>query len=212
MVYEMWICYYTDITNQLTTRLTLISIASARKHIPNVNILMVYPDWHFLEQEIYEAATDTVKIRGLDRQWHYDKRRCLANAEVIGDCLFLDTDIIIQEDVSGVFSHSFDICVTRREHMIEAAIPYNMGVAFTRSREFWRHVALQIPNGNHWRDSELAFSKIAMIRSEYTVRELPGRFYNRIPLRAGDDVSEASIVHYKGQRKNWMLAREKEFI
>jgi len=208
----MWICYYTDITNQLTTRLTLISIASARKAIPDVKVLILCPNWHPLEVVLQKAADDAIEIKDLQKHWHYDKRRCLANSELKGEALFLDTDTVIQGNIEGIFDHAFDVAVCKRDQPLEASIPYNMGVCFSRSQEFWKLVALQIPNGNHWRDSELAFSRIAMMRGEFTVKELEGRYFNKTPSTQGEDVSRAAIVHYKGQRKNWMLAREKEFI
>jgi len=210
----MWICYYTDITNELTTRLTNISIASARKHMPDVKVLFIYPDWHLLNPEIGKHVDHMYPIMNLPKGVHWDYRRCLANAEVTGECLFIDTDTVFQHDVSNVWTHPFDVAATLREKPFEAQIPYNMGVCFSRTPRFWKHVALQIPKAsNHWRDSELAFSKTAMITSEYTVRQLPGHLYNKTPETKGESVSHAYIVHYKGVvRKPWMLAREKEFI
>jgi len=210
----MWIVYYTDITNQLTTRLTLISIASARKAMPGVKTLMIYPTWHLVDPNILRAVDYFKDIPYLERNVHYDYRRCLANADVVGEALFVDTDIVFQDDIRNIFKYPFDIAPTLREAEIDPAIPYNMGVCFSRTPSFWKHVAFNIPKNspNYWKDSELAFSRCAA-SSEYTKRDLQGRLYNRSPNSKTDDVSNAYIVHYKGpHRKAWMLAREKEFI
>lgn len=209
----MWICYYTDITNQLTTRLTLISIASARKAMPDCEILIIHPIWHSVHPSILLAANYAQPIKDLPKDGHYDYRRCMANSQISGDYLFIDTDTIIQKDLIDVWASDFDIAIARRTKIFDSRIPYNMGVCFSRSPLFWAKVAAQIPkNAKGYIEPERAFSRVCQM-AEFNAKVLPDTLYNHTPDRTKDDVSHAYIVHYKGvSRKNMMLNREHEFI
>jgi hypothetical protein len=63
-----------------------------------------------------------------------------------GEWLFVDTDCVIRKDVSDVFEDDFEVALTdRKGSMWEKTpygmvMPYNMGVTFSRSPEFWEKV------------------------------------------------------------------------
>ena len=43
-------------------------------------------------------------------------------------------------------------------------------------------------------------------RHRGVVRTLPGAIYSYVPASADDECARASIVHYRGPRKEWMAA------
>jgi len=133
------------------------------------------------------------------------------------DWLFLDTDVVVQRNVSEVFDdREFDLAVATREGTMRphevgsrfmARNPYNCGAIFSRSAEFWRHAYARAEQhiGRHdWGCDQEAMCQV--IASErYRVKVLPND-YNYPPHSADEDVSAKAIVHYKGSRKKWMRA------
>ena len=134
--------------------------------------------------------------------WFYGHKKCAAQASLDGDVLFLDVDCIVQKDVSHVFDTPFDIalCIRYKSKAIDK-LPFNGGVAFSRSQQFWKDVAGGHGDHRHGADTENRFSAVAM-SDRYVVRALNGDIYNYSPFNQGEDLSMRSIVHYKGHRKD----------
>jgi hypothetical protein len=143
-----------------------------------------------------------------------------AYAAVEGDWLFLDTDVIVQENVSDVFRQSFDVAVSDRVGTLRdvdygtkfmALMPYNSGVMFSRCQAFWR-AALQAVDGYSpkrkvWMGDQQALCDV-IASGRFAVAVLPSRF-NYPPHRHDEDVSDKAILHFKGKtRKSWMLQRD----
>jgi len=137
-----------------------------------------------------------------------------ARASVDGDWLFLDTDVIVQEDVRHVFYGDFDIAVATREGTMRphevgsrfmARNLYNAGVVFSRSQGFWL-AALQraeLMVGRHsWGCDQEAMNQVIKSGPYYAM--ILENSYNYPPFTADEDVSDKLIVHYKGKRKAWM--------
>jgi hypothetical protein len=137
-----------------------------------------------------------------------------------GDWLFCDTDIIFQHQVSPVMNDNFDIAVTDREGTLVngeedldfiKATPYNLGVIFSRSSEFWKAVKVKLltMSDTHQDWMGIQFAACAVIAEErFKVKVLPGRVFNYAPRNSHDDCSRAYIVHFKGpMRKQMMLDR-----
>jgi hypothetical protein len=142
--------------------------------------------------------------------------------------LLLDTDMIVQADVSVVFEMDgrFDVAMHRRESTIvrppaweefpellgqdlASFMPYNTGVIFSRSARFWA-VARQRLAGlearyHRWFGDQVAV-RMALETGDFRALDLHPAF-NYTPQEEHDDVRRAYIVHYKGKRKAWMLAR-----
>ena len=137
-----------------------------------------------------------------------------------GDWLYLDTDIMVQQDMRHVFDQPFDVAVTDREGTLldgEEDIdfikdsPHNMGVVFTRSPAFWTAVLekllLMTPARQAWMGIQLGACEV-IAEGRFTTRVLPGLQYNYAAQHGKDRCEEAKIAHYKGPaRKRMMLQR-----
>ncbi len=142
--------------------------------------------------------------------------RMTCNATLEGDWLFIDPDILIQKDVRHVFNEDFDIALTDRagtitnEAEFAKAMPYNLGVSFSRCPKFWQRVveymkgSLQ-PQHQHWMGDQMVVCEMIKQKTdpEFYVEILPGLTYNYPPKFAGDG-KDAAMVHYKGPRKQFL--------
>jgi len=138
-------------------------------------------------------------------------------SDVEGDWLFLDTDIVIQRDVRSVFDDPFDVALCDRngltlpgEENFAKEMPFNAGVIFSRNPSFWKvvHARLKrVKKLDPWFGDQKIIAELAA-SGEFNVKILPGQQFNCPPTSATDTtIEQASIVHYKGNRKEWMLAR-----
>jgi hypothetical protein len=129
--------------------------------------------------------------------------------------LVVDTDVVFVRDVRHVWARAFDVALTRRggpaldPNGVDLAevMPYNTGVMFSRSRAFWQrcHELCRAfpPEVQRWYGDQYA---VRFAAPEFEVLELPVDPYNYSPGAPDEDVSQRYIVHYKGARKDWMLA------
>lgn len=195
--------------HQDLTRQAALCIASIKRHLP-AHIV------HFSDRSTrrLDGADEIVRLSpghfGLMefRIHHYASYPHEA-------ALFLDLDTIVQCDVSDILRDTFDVALTLRsakkllcdgEDRI-AQMPYNTGVMFSRGNAFWDRVArlmrpLSIDDRNWFGEQEI-IGRLAK-SGEFRVRELPDTDYNYTPSTKDEDVSGRKIVHYKGNRKEWM--------
>lgn len=127
--------------------------------------------------------------------------------------LVLDTDLIIQHDLNPIFQFDFDVALTRRDERIPdsrgvdaaAVMPYNSGVMFCRNPIFWRQcqrfVDAQESAIRRWYGDQYA---IAHVSRYFNVLELSCRNFNYTPQDPHENTSHRYVVHYKGERKQWM--------
>jgi hypothetical protein len=79
------------------------------------------------------------------------QRRMEHYAACDGEWLLVDTDVSVRKDVTDVFEHGgFDVALTDRDwpHDPQTAdmlrtMPFNTGVVFSRTPEFWRDARLR---------------------------------------------------------------------
>jgi hypothetical protein len=180
-------------------------VASVKRHMPFVEVVQ----W---------TDEDTPEVQGADQvirhEWNGEKitvfkMQCMAANQ--GDTLILDTDIIVQADISGVFNLPFDVALTWRDgpifdedHQdITKIMPINTGVMFCRTPEFWVD-CLRWCDDKHigWYSDQVA---VAAVHKRWNTLRLHTDNFNYTPLKKYEDVSKRLIVHYKGQRKGWML-------
>jgi len=136
------------------------------------------------------------------------------------DVIFLDTDVIVQRDLSLLFESEFDVALTRRENIgldpqgidVAAVMPYNTGVMFSRPSgwDFWHNAwnyCETLPdNARRWWGDQFSIKAVAEI-APLRIRELPCDLYNYSPALETEDVNGRFVVHYKGKRKPWMMRR-----
>ncbi len=147
-------------------------------------------------------------------------------SRVVGDWLFIDSDVLFQRDVRAVFDRPFDVAVTTRnwKHLKPAAgftdrMPFNTGVVFSRAQAFWvealDRLRILSPDAQAFMGHQEVICDM-VADGRYHVAHLKGSHYNCPPaMRKADDfplsarmVKKAAIVHYKGLgRKHAMLKR-----
>jgi len=196
-----------DATHQLAE----IMVRSVHKTMPGVEIVQM-------------CDLDTPMVRGVDTVIHRAvngqglmlyRLDHLRNFPA-GDAMFIDTDAVVQRDVRPVFKKPFDVALTRRTGVILVdgkdivpEMPYNTGVIFSRSQEFWidcyEHCATLSDKLKKWFGDQLAV-RFVTESGEYNVMELTCNEYNYSPFTESEDVSGRYVAHYKGvNRKFWML-------
>ena len=138
--------------------------------------------------------------------------------------IWLDYDVIVQRDLREIFSMMdaapCDVMLTRRDarektvsDALLADCPHNMGVAWSlgSGRALWIR-ALEIyrtfKNPDGWLDGQRAIEKAIASTPSVTVRSLPCHDYNYTPQAPGEDCSDKWAVHYKGERKRWLVGAD----
>ncbi len=162
------------------------------------------------------------RIEGVERQeMDYDGQHLMTyrmrHLSLLPDVplVTLDTDIIVQRDLTPILDREFDVALTKRrgrimwgEYDMAQACPYNSGVMFSKSRLFWRDcrdLCESMPdNLQRWWGDQLAI-RAGAESGKYRVLELECDEYNYTPADENEDVSSRAVVHYKGPRKQWML-------
>lgn len=173
-------------------RLAAISIASVRKHMPGVEI-------------VHLADLKTKTLDGVDSVLAaaWDGPLCVPThnnrgdlqAQLHGDVLFLDTDTILTQDVSGVFDDKeFEVAVAKRPDDWEGA-EFNQGVVFSRNEKFWKAVAEKARERKIY--DEAGFTDV-VLNGGFRVKQLSETYNFAIP-------PDTAILHFKGQRKRVML-------
>lgn len=188
---------------------------SVRRTMPRVPVV------HFTDDQS-PAAEGVDQVLRLPKE-PMARLRMKHHASVSGDWLFVDTDVLIQQDVRRVFDRAFDLAVTIRDwpHVKAAPgfterMPFNMGVVFSRCAAFWddcyRMLQEKPKDLQRWMgDQEVFCDLIAMGR--YRVEDVSGTRYNFPPTPEADPKfqsleRDAAILHFKGpQRKVAMLRR-----
>lgn len=135
--------------------------------------------------------------------------------------IFLDTDVVVHKDLAPVFDEEFDVGLTIRLEPIMGpngadvtkAMPYNTGVMFSKQtgKPFWAEAhqyCLSLPKeAREWWGDQLSVKAVADTTS-LKVKTFPCDLYNYTPESQNEDLSNKFVVHYKGERKQWMLASE----
>ena len=185
-------------------------IASAKAVMPNVEI------YHLTDglTKSTKGVTDTIRIGG---DMPMAIRRVSLHEQCKGDWMFVDTDIIFRKSVEHVFDEPFDIALTDRDGTITheggyaEIMPYNIGVVFSRNPEFWTMVKgylVQMPERyQQWEGDQRIVCELMKHDHGFNVKILPGAIYN-YPPKSADDPQDAAIMHYKGNRKKWLLQQE----
>lgn len=138
--------------------------------------------------------------------------------------IIIDTDMIVQNDLSHIFNSDFDVALTKRYRdvafresgkSINDLMPYNAGIMFSKNRDFWKdcHEAClrMSPEQQKWWGEQLALAEVVKT-GKYKVLELPGETYNYSPDSPEDDTSDKACIHYKGERKLWMGLKYKSWM
>jgi len=130
--------------------------------------------------------------------------------------LFVDTDVVVQRDIRHVFDdRTFAVAVATREGTYKPSevgtkfmsrMPYNKGVVFSRSRDFWLDTVALLRESSEqqqsWMGDQRSMNDV-IAAGDYCVKVLEAS-YNYPPKFIGQDVRQQHILHFKGPRKAWM--------
>jgi len=196
-----------EIQRALTKRM----IASVRKHMKCEIV-------HLADDATPEIGADAV-VRRSPKGMFWAPFTVAVIRDQPPDTLYLDTDVVIQEDLSWVFDGEFDVALTLRRRRfatytddkgVKHAMPMTGGVVFHRNPAFWHDVmgcVMQMtdPMMLAWWGGQVAMYELAM-SGKYKVTLLDAERYNYTPNSEDEDVSGKAVVHYKGaHRKHWNL-------
>lgn len=191
-------------------------IRSAKAQMPEVPLAQ-FTDMHS------PAAEGVDEVRRLPRK-ALALLRLQHQAACTGEWLFLDTDVLFQQDVRPVFEQPFDVAVTTRDwpHLKPAVgfggrMPFNTGVVFSRTHRFWMEVyrrLLLLPDSlQEWMGDQEAIGELVAENEEmrwFNIKHLKGSVYNYPPdiqpkNSEAERLTAAAIVHYKGATRKPML-------
>ena len=186
-------------------------VQSARKACKNAQIIQ-------LSDEHTQIVKDVDKVVRKPYNGKLMLFRMQHLADLRGEWVNLDTDIIVKKDLADVFNLDFDVALTKRESPIldsngfdiTTIMPYNGGVIFSRNHLFWQDALRKIESLNHeqhdWWGDQVAI-KLVADTNYYNIVELPCDEYNYTPSNA-EERKDVYVYHFKGQRKDWMMNQE----
>ena len=187
-----------------------LAVAVAKHTMPGIEVC------HFTDEST--KALVGASVMRLERDCPMAVLR-MRHHQASGEWLFIDVDVLVERDVSDIFDASFDIAIAsrvRNDGMSSQGLrimPHNMGVVFSRSPAFWHRAERELLTYDsklqEWMGDQLAVCKLVK-EGKFDVRILPGEEYNYPPF--GPDEVKASIVHYKGRRKPWMVDNAKRIL
>ena len=181
-------------------------VASVKRHMPNAEILQLTDD---VTPEIEGCRAVRAKWDAGDSFTIFKLKHLTWMSD---ELLVLDSDVIVQADVSSVFKLPFDVAATWRDGPIRGPdgeditkiMPINTGVMFCRNHGFWA-ACLQYcaeHSINEWYADQLS---VAGVVGQFNTLRLHCDNFNYTPNSKNEDVNGRLIVHYKGNRKEWML-------
>lgn len=189
-------------------RLPELMVESVLNAMPGVEIVQ-------LTDEHTKPVKNVSKVVRKPFNGHLMTFRMEHLADLDGNWITFDTDVIVKADLSHVFNESFDVALTKRHGKIldergkdiVAMMPYNTGVMFSRNQQFWKEayrLLLKMPESAHkWWGDQLA-TRLVADSNKYALLELPCDTYNYSPKNINDH-KEALVLHFKGMRKEWIL-------
>lgn len=175
-----------------------LMLASVAKHMPGLKC-------YHLTDATTEALAEPIRLA---EPMPLAVKRTAFYAQLLGDWLYVDTDIIFTRDVRDIFEQDFDVAFAKRGEVNDyaRAMPYNLGVVFSRNPRFWADILPAIkdlpPKLQAWDGAQLAAGWYATREwCPYKILELPEE-YNHAPAHEHD--TSAAILHYKGKLKRWL--------
>lgn len=188
------------------------------------SVIEILPDAHIVQM----TSPTTMSIPGISQRVERVVRKDNAPLMIYRlehlanlpheEMLLLDIDVVMQRDPWQVFDTAFDMCFTKRDRdvtvdgkSIAAAMPYNIGVMFSRSQQFWReahrYVQALSPEHQQWWGDQLAVKHL-VDSGRYKIHEVSADPYNYSPLVPSEDVRRKFMVHWKGKwRKEVLMAK-----
>lgn len=195
--------------------LARLMILSCRQQMPGVEI------WQLADRNTKPLAVDHVLRKDFYAKSHWVTWLFSFLADVPGEVLFLDTDIIVRKDLRKLFELDADLVVTARKHPIVAddgtSMRILLGVAASRTPDVWREVvkrvhAMKTEAEKNWWGAQLATWDMLLDSADgkgrYKVKAVRQWEFNYVPKDEHDAPDDVWALHYKGERRKfWMLQK-----
>lgn len=174
-----------------------LSIASAKKHMPEIEVV-----------HLTDAKTEPLQgadtVLRFDTEGNFWKRYWTAAAALDGEVLLVGTDTIFRRDVSDLFAEQFEVALP---HIADRRLRYDAGTQAVRTPDFFRHLAASPFAELEQVTTDAFLNEFAHCVKSYNgkIIDLPGKIYSFVPCAHDDPgIQSAAIVHYRGPRKRWM--------
>lgn len=195
-------------------QLALLMIESVRRTMPGFAI------WMMTDAKTPELPGCNVirKSRGNHKDWI--PWLCEFYTELPDrEALILDTDVIVQRNLSPLFRPDADVVLTSRGPKVVDGreMPFLFGVVASKSPEFWievRNRVMKMPEeaDRMWWGSQVATFDMYLEeqagRGKWDISLVSCDKFNYPPKSPDDMPTDKWALHYKGKkRKHWMLDR-----
>lgn len=135
------------------------------------------------------------------------------------ETLYIDTDCVVQEDVSCVFDSQFDVALSGKRARfaqyidldgVKHLMPLLGGVVFCRNPGYWEEIREELrlmtdPMMKAWWGVQALMWTVYQ-RNKHDILLLDSQIFNYTPNKEDEDLSGKAVVHYKGNhRKHWNL-------
>lgn len=121
--------------------------------------------------------------------------------------LLTGADCVLARDPAQVDTRGVDLVITTDDRFLDCRM--NCGAIFIPRpksvRWVWREALKRC--GDDWGDDQTSlYSVIDEMRANWLhIREIPCDPYNLAPDHPGDDCRRATVLHFRGPRKDWMV-------
>ncbi len=210
--------HWTAEETALQRDLARIMIASARRVMPEVPIKMLTDEKTSPIEGVDEVLRKSIK------GWAWIPWLVDFCAQLPGQVLYMDTDVVIQRDLRPLFTVPADVVFTQRGQKIidERLMPFLFGCVAYRKAEFWlevrdRVLAMKEKADLSWWGSQVAAWEMWMEeqngRGKWKMASIDCATYNYTPKTPMDAPADKWVLHYKGrERKAWMLDKFRHLL
>jgi hypothetical protein len=166
----------------------LVMIESVRKHMPGVTITQLTDN---KSRRVY-GVDEVRRVEAVSYPYLLYKHM----AELPTPFIRVDYDMIFQGDITHILDDDIDFAMNLHGD------PKVLGSRWGKTYPYARHL-------ESGRDGWLGLiPSINEALVNYRVKALPGEIYNYTPIDRNDRPKDALVIHYKGNRKHWMLPPE----
>jgi hypothetical protein len=203
--------HWGDADRELQRDLARIMVASVRRTMPGVPVRMI--------TDLNTPAIAGIDVFRVDTKGYgeFIPWLCHACSMIEGEVLYLDSDVVVQQDLRPILNIPADLVLPYRGMKIvdDHMQPFIFGVVAYKTAAIWKEFEERVlkmqPKERMWYGSQIAACDMWMEenngRGKWTIVPIPRDTYNYTPKDADDVNPEAWALHYKGKRKAWMRER-----
>ncbi len=197
--------------------LARIMIASSRRHMPDLPIVMVTD---MKTPAIHGAEPFRIDTGGFSEFIPWLTNAC---SLIDGEVIYLDSDVVVMRDLRPILNVTGDLIVPNRgPKIVDGHMqPFIFGCVAYRNRKIWEEIrdrVLQMPEKERcWYGSQIAVFEMWMEekngRGKWKIVSIPRDVYNYTPKDEDEIPADKWVLHYKGKkRKHWMLNKWRHLL